>query len=105
MKISKILKLESHKSFFWSDGREFGLCIPFIRTLLNVNHIMDCSVEVVFSNFNPKKKGFREVKRTDYGEVKLKDTKFELCYSERTFLIDSGIEIGDNFWMKAEIIS
>ena len=108
MKISKILSRKLNQGFFWDNDNKYlniGVCVPFISKLLNVNTDNVSSVNLILSPSNPKKKGFVKVNRPVSNQVRIKREKFKVCYEEQELLNKAGINQGDNFWMKAEIIS
>lgn len=109
MKISKILSRKLNQGFFWDNNvthTNIGVCVPFISKLLNANTDNVSSVNLILSQSNPKKKGFRKIFRYASNIVAFKEGEnFKVCYEEQELLNKAGINQGDNFWMKAEIIS
>jgi hypothetical protein len=109
MKISKILSRKLNQGFFWDNDflhTNVGVCVPFISKLLNADADELTKINLILSRSNPKKKGFVKVNRYASNIVTVKKGEyFKVCYEEQELLNKAGINQGDNFWMKAEIIS
>jgi len=81
-----------------------GICIPFIKEFVSVNTGIKETITVTVSATNPKKKGYKVIKRNRDNRVMIRDEEFAVCYSEEKQLDNLGIKLGDSFWMKVEKI-
>lgn len=107
MKITKTFKRKHYRTFFWSED-PLSICSDFISNFItiptNSNITVIITVNVTLSTTNPKKKAYKAVKRVDHGMVKINDSKYTVCWSERNELSRLGIEEGNTFWVKVTII-
>ena len=88
---------ESFVSRFYSRS----ICKKFVEAVLQISHTPE-KIKVTFNTKNPKKKGFRKVKRTGMWEVKIGNSFHDLTTLQKNALYDANVGFGDSFWVKIE---
>lgn len=108
MKINKVLRRKNAWASFFSgiDEENLTLCDRFISQLLGCKDKMTqaTKLQVKLSTTNPKKKGWRKIVRIYNERIRMGKSTHTVCYHETCVLTDTGIKVGDSFWMKAEYL-
>jgi hypothetical protein len=105
MKFSKEYKrIGLYSNFFRSVNYSNAFCIEFTEHYFR-REVDFLGIKVTFSKTNPKKKGFREVKRVGLFYVKIGEYSHDILSYHRTFLDEQNVKIGDSFWIKIEEIA
>lgn len=101
------LNLKRRYSFFMFDGEEYNLaiCNAFASKVLGIDTLNSLSeIKASIASKNPKRKNWKKILRTDREYVSFDGSSFPICYQERDFLDQMGIEPEQSFWMKIEVL-
>lgn len=101
------LNLKRRYSFFMSDEKNgnLAICNDFTSKLLGIEPLNSPSeIKASIASKNPKRKNWKKILRTDREYVSFDGSSFPVCYQERKFLDEMGIEPEQSFWMKIEVL-
>lgn len=104
MKLTKTLRRATNShSFFRLIGSEYVMCAEFTEELAGTPITDQLSARYELRTKNPKTKGFRKVLRKGNVWVEMNKQEFPIVVRQMCLLDTWNINVGDCFWMKAEL--